>query len=130
MVATAPEDMASRATFLYNPPNKPPRPFAEDYKNGVSGEPGSPLLVDTGSPLLVDNRGTALRARTIVGRRTVGGGDEALPPERLESSAASLIGSSPQRVTARSIGGDAGKFRPDYDPQGNPEYKIFGDKNR
>jgi hypothetical protein len=105
---------------MYDPPAKPPRPFEADYPKGVSGEPGSPLMVD--------NAGAALTARNIVGRRTVGGADEALTPKRLESAATSILGAPPEGVAGREIRGDAGRFRASSDAEGNPDYKIFVDK--
>jgi hypothetical protein len=96
--------LESRSSLMYNPPAKRPRPFGEDYKTGVSGEPGSPLLVD--------NRGTALTAENIVGRRTVGGADEALTPEGLDNAATSLLGSQPEAVEAGSLPrGSVGGYR-------------------
>jgi hypothetical protein len=111
---------ASKSASLYDPSAKPPRPFEADYPEGVSGEPGSPLSVDNG--------GTALTARNIVGRRVLGGADEALAPERLKSGAASVIGSPPVGVAGRAIGGDAGRFHISHDAEGEPDYKIFVDK--
>jgi hypothetical protein len=113
-------DGASRSPFLYNPPTKPLRPFEADYPKGVSGEPKSPLPVD--------NRGTALTVENIVGRRTVGGADEALSPERLDTAAASALGTAPEGVAGRAIGGDAGRFHISHDAEGNPIYNILVDK--
>ena len=112
----AAKTLESCSARLYNPPDKPLRPFEADYPMGVSGEPGSPLLVD--------NRGTALTTENIVGRRTVGGADEALTPEGLDAAATSLLGKTPEGVAAGSLPrGSVGVYREVRGPDG-PERSI------
>jgi hypothetical protein len=62
---------------LYDPPNRPQRPFAEDYPGYLGGVRGG-QRADTGKPLTVDMEGTPLIARNIVGRQVEGGPDVGL----------------------------------------------------
>lgn len=87
---------------LYDPPSKPPRPFEADYPAGAAA--------DATGRLLADIEGRPLVARTVVGRRVVGGPEEALSPEGAYALAESLTGTSPKAVAGREIGGGAGRL--------------------
>jgi hypothetical protein len=70
---------ASKAIGLYDYPAKPQRPFKADYPNEA--------LADDVGRLKVDIEGRPLVARRIVGRRVVGGPDEAISPTEFDAIA-------------------------------------------
>jgi hypothetical protein len=117
---TVPNSLASKSAQLYDPPVKPPRPFSADYPHGAPA--------DATGRLLADIEGRPLVAERIVGRRTLGGGDEALTPAQLEPVAAAGIGRHPESVAAREIRGNAGNFAVRFDAAGNPIYEILIDR--
>src|SRR5882757_10090049 len=73
------ESLASRSASLYNPPVKPQLPIGAQYPHGVHA--------DATGRLTHDNKGRELVAQYIVGRRTVGGADEALSPAEYDAVA-------------------------------------------
>lgn len=76
---------------MYNPPPKPARPFAEDYKKGARTDELGNLTHDIeGRPLQVGGR--------IVGRRVAGGADEAIPSTEFNAIATEGVGSPAQSV--------------------------------
>jgi hypothetical protein len=81
--------------LLYNPPAKPQRPFSADYPGGVNGGKGSRLDRDT--------EGRPLVAETVVGRRTVGGADEAITPAQLDAGATKIAGVEPESVAESAL---------------------------
>lgn len=84
----------------YNPPQKPPRPFAADYPAGAQTDDAGRLLHDIeGRPINPD--------AFIAGRRTAAGVDEALRPEELVEGAARLIGQNPAGVARSEIPGNS-----------------------
>ena len=93
--------LASKSAGLYNPPVKPPRPFAADYPKGATA--------DAAGRLTHDIEGRPLTAEYLAGRNVVGQGEKALSPAELDAIATSLAGRPPQSVAAREIGGDAGQ---------------------
>jgi hypothetical protein len=98
------EMLASRSASLYNPSVKPARPFGADYPAGAAA--------DDAGRLLADIEGRPLAARHVVGRRVVGGGDEALAPAQYDAVTAGAIGSVPAGVTARALPrGSVGVYR-------------------
>lgn len=90
---------ASRSANLYNPPAKPPRPFEADYSGGA--------IADEAGNLKVDIEGRPLTARYVVGRRVVGGADQALPPAEYDSVTKALTGRGP---AVASLRGKAGAY--------------------
>jgi hypothetical protein len=80
----AAETLAASLKTGYNFPSKSPRPFAAGYPNGAS--------TDVSGRLLKDIDGRPLTAPFIAGRRSLGGGDEALRPEDVVAGAEGLTG--------------------------------------
>jgi len=93
---TAANTMASRTARMYDPPVKPSRPFEADYPAGAPADDAGRLTHD------VDGR--PLVARHVVGRKVVGGEDEALPPAQYDALAEATTGQESARVAAREIG--------------------------
>jgi hypothetical protein len=113
--------VASRNASLYNPPVKPQRPFEldyppADYPHGVPA--------DAAGRLTADIEGRRRAAERVVGRRTLGGADEALTPAQIDAVATTITGNNPEAVAGRQIGGNAGLFRVSRDREGNPIYSI------
>ncbi|MGE4220127.1 MAG: hypothetical protein AB7G39_11815 [Alphaproteobacteria bacterium] len=104
----APEAVASKSAWIYNPPAKSPRPFEADYPAGARTDDAGRLTHDIdGRPLEVGGR--------IVGRRVAGGADEALPTAEFDTIAKEGTGRSTEIVPPRKIGGDAGRVVTDRD---------------
>jgi hypothetical protein len=114
-------DMASKSVRIYDPPAKPPRPFTDDYQAGAPA--------DATGRLTHDIEGRPLTARHVVGRRVVGGADKALPTAELDAVTKATTGVGPAAVASREIGNDAGRFKVGYDPDGQPTYRVYIDKN-
>ena len=93
------DSLESKSASIYNPPEKPLRPFEADYPAGVSA--------DESGRLTKDLEGRPLTARYIVGRKTVGGEDEAFPAAELDALAEALTGSP---YSLASLRGKAGQF--------------------
>ena len=89
------ESLASRSASLYNPPVKPQLPIGAQYPHGVHA--------DATGRLTHDNKGRELVAQYIVGRRTVGGADEALSPAEYDAVAEAILGSRHQVVAASAL---------------------------
>lgn len=130
--AGEPETLSSRTSGMYNFPSKPPRPFELDYPSGAPA--------DASGRLLTDIEGRPLGAATVVGRRVVGGHDEALPPEGAFALGEATTGRRPQGVAASQLGqkevgqlvtetdrrsGDVTR-RIFYNQNASPEYVPFG----
>ena len=95
---------ASRSARMYNPPSTPQRPFEADYPSGAPA--------DAEGNLTRDIEGRPLVAPRIVGRRVVGGGDEALSPAELVATGTSILGKAPQSVAAGALPrGSVGVYR-------------------
>jgi hypothetical protein len=110
------EALASRSVRLYNPPAKPLRPFEADYPRGAA--------TNAEGRLLEDIEGRPLAAGYVVGRRTLGGVDEALSPTELNSAGTAILGTVPQAVAAHSLPRRAvGAFSVTRGPDG-PERRI------
>ena len=95
---------------MYDPPAKPPRPFAADYPDGAPADATGRLTQDT--------EGRPLGARFVVGRSQIGGIDTPLGgPEALFSLASNATGSDPQVVAGSAVGNNAGLYvkRPSSD---------------
>jgi hypothetical protein len=121
---TAPElaeSLASRSVFMYNPPVKLPRPFIADYPSGTA--------TDATGRLTADIEGRPLTAERIIGRRTLGGADEALSPAEYDALTKEITGYYPVGVAAREIKDNAGMFRVTFGPDGRPVYNVLVDKN-
>jgi hypothetical protein len=102
--ASGAESLASRSVSLYNPPVKSPRPFAADYPSGAPANAAGRLTAD------IDGR--PLVAERVVGRRTLGGADEALTPAQLDAVVQEAIGALPEAVTPRALPrGTVGAYR-------------------
>jgi hypothetical protein len=101
------EAEASRNVSLYNPPVKPQRPFSEDYRP-VDYPHGVPA--DATGRLTRDIEGRPLTARYVVGRRVVGGDDQAFPPAELNALGEATTGRRPATASAGEMGSDAGRY--------------------
>jgi hypothetical protein len=93
--------MASMSPRLYDSPVKSPRPFEADYPSGAPAAAAGNLTTDI--------EGRPLRARWVVGRKVVGGPDQALPPEGLNALTEAGTGQLPQVYSARSARGVASR---------------------
>jgi hypothetical protein len=90
-----------------------------DYKDGAKGK------FDEQGNLTHDIEGRELTAPFVVGRRHVGGADEAFPPAQLDSLAEGLAGTRAEVVPPRAIGGDAGRVTTTTDRRsGRNNYDI------
>ena len=96
----APRSMETKIRPLYNPPVKPARPFSADYPHGA--------LADETGRLLADIEGRPLTAGYVVGRRVVGGHDEAFSPAQLNPLTEALIGRGPSAVPPGQMGPNLG----------------------
>jgi hypothetical protein len=114
VLAERPVALESRSAGMYNPPAKPPRPFEQDYP--VSRWPDGPPA-DASGRLLADIERRPLTAKYVVGRRTVGGADQALTPAEVDAVAEAITGNLPQGVAPSALGRRiVGKFVPAHDP--------------
>jgi hypothetical protein len=118
--SAAPELLASKSARLYNPPAKSPRAFEADYPSGAPA--------DATGRLTHDIEGRPLVGERIVGRRTLGGADEALTPAEIDAVISEITGNRPEAVAARQIGGNAGLFRISFDPSGRALYNVYVDR--
>jgi hypothetical protein len=108
--------LASRSAGMYNPPVKPPRPFEADYPFGAPSDVAGNLSRD------IDGRN--LTARIVVGRRTVGGADEALTPAQLDAAGTAIVGKVPESLPASALPRNTvGAYRVTRGPDG-PERRI------
>jgi hypothetical protein len=74
--------------------------------------------------------GRPLTASTVVGRTVVGGRDQPIPPGELDAFAENLIGSRPQAVPQRDLGGDSGRLTRAVDPvNGESIYTLYVNQN-
>jgi hypothetical protein len=99
--ASGAESLASKVPMMYNPPVKSPRPFAADYPSRAPA--------DAAGRLTADLEGRPLTARYVVGRRVVGGNDEALPPAEFNALTEETTGRSTEVVPPRATGGNLGR---------------------
>lgn len=95
--------LASRSPHLYDPPARPARPFSEDYR--VHPDYSGRLKID------IDGRSIDPGA-VIVGRRMVGGEDQALSAAQLDAATEAVTGS---RIEVVSQGHAR---RPEFDRNG------------
>jgi len=93
------DSLESKSASIYNPPEKPLRPFEADYPNGA--------VADESGRLTRDIEGRPLTARYVVGRKVAGGEDEAFPTAELDALAEALTGS---RSSMAPLRGEAGRF--------------------
>jgi hypothetical protein len=121
------ESLASRSPRMYNPPAKPPRPFAADHPAGAPA--------DAAGQLTADIEGRPLLAEYVAGRRMVGGPDQPLGASEVVGVATGAAGRGPAMVTpgqfrdeiGGSLGG-AGRLIKDIDRRsGAADYRIFVD---
>jgi hypothetical protein len=93
------QTLAARSPREYNLPEMPQRRFDADYKNGVpegwSDEAGNLIRTIDGDPI---------HARWVVGRKVVGGDEEAFPPEELNTLGKELTGRVPKAVPRSAPG--------------------------
>lgn len=101
---------ASRNATIYDPPDRPQRPFEADYPAG------SGVRADATGRLTHDIDGRPLVAERVVGRRVVGGEDQAIPPAEFDALTAQLFGAPSARVAQSQIRGDAGRYVSRVDP--------------
>jgi hypothetical protein len=103
--ASEAESLASKSPMMYNPPVKSSRPFAADYPSGAPA--------DAAGRLTRDIEGRPLTAQYIVGRRTLGGADEAISPAELDALAEKILGNRPALVPAKALPrGSVGAYDP------------------
>jgi hypothetical protein len=86
--------LASKSAGMYNPPVKSSRPFTADYPAGAPS--------DVAGNLSKDIEGRNLAAEFVVGRRTLGGMDEALTPAELNAAAKAALGQVPESASRRA----------------------------
>jgi hypothetical protein len=110
--------MVSKSASLYNFPVKPQRPFELDYPPNRYPH-GAPA--DATGRLTHDIEGRPLVAERVVGRRLLGGADEALSPAEINTVGTQLTGRAPEVVAGREIGGNAGLFTVRPDAAGNAD---------
>jgi hypothetical protein len=111
--------LASKSANIYDPPEIPQRPFEADYKDGAKGK------FDEHGNLTHDMEGRELRAPFVVGRRVVGGEDQAFSPAQLDPLAEGLTGKASETLPSREIGGDAGRVTTRTDRRsGRSDYDI------
>lgn len=97
--------LASKSADIYTPPIKPQRPFEADYPKGA--------IADEKGNLQFDIEGRPRTAEVVVGRRRLGGEDEALSPAELDSLAEKILGRRPAVVAPSTLPrGSVGKFDP------------------
>jgi len=94
-------------------PTKPPRPFGADYPRGA--------VADASGRLTTDIEGRPLTAKWIVGRRTLGGEDQALTPVDVARAAADVIGQQPDLVPLP--GGIGGAHAVGLDPHTGEKFR-------
>ncbi|MBT4701120.1 MAG: hypothetical protein HOB79_08575, partial [Rhodospirillaceae bacterium] len=83
--------LASRSARLYNAPDRSARPFEADYPDGVQTDDAGRLTQDIeGRPIQDGSR--------VVGRRMVGGKDEALSPKEFDAIATEATGGPAEKV--------------------------------
>ena len=82
---------------IYNPPDKPQRPFNSDYSNPANA------VSDASGKLLKDRDGRDLTAKNVIGRQTVGGPDVGATPEIVESVAEDISGNKISTVPRQTI---------------------------
>jgi len=110
------DSLESRSASIYNPPAKPPRPFEADYPSGAPSAVAGNLARDI--------EGRDLTAENIVGRRTLGGTEEALSPAELDAAAAAILGKAPESGPASALPRNSvGNYRNTRGPDG-PERGI------
>jgi hypothetical protein len=121
-VSDAANALANTTGGLYDFPIKPQRPFSADY-------PQEPATDATGR-LRFDLEGRPLVAKTIVGRRVLGAGDEALTPAESNAVGTAATGRGPQSFSAGEADGAAvaGKLSGVYS-RGRQVLKIFVDRD-
>lgn len=118
----ASRSLASRSARLYNPPDAEARPIEADYPSGAP--------TDASGRITADIDGRPLGAGTVVGRRTGGAPDVAVPKAGIDAIAEALPGASLTPVSSRILRGDAGRFRKTIDPKtGQPLYDLQFDKS-
>lgn len=105
------ELLASKSAMLYNPPAKSPRPFSADYPHGATA--------DAAGRLLADIEGRPLVAERVVGRRTLGGADEALPSAEFDALTQAVVGKNAESVPASALPrGTVGAYVSERGPDG------------
>jgi len=111
-----PQLMQNKSLSLFNPPPKPRRPFELDYpaEKWPDGVP-----VDATGRLTADVEGRRLTAQHVVGRRMMGGNDEAFPTAQLDSLTKALTGQNTQALPPSEMGRSFGQTL--YNPFGEPE---------
>jgi hypothetical protein len=116
--AQAPEMLAKKGVYTYDPPVVPQRAFSEDYPNGASAGPSGRLATD--------RDGRPLNAPFVAGRREAGGDDQGLVRSEVADVLYGLAGRAPE-VTAdrRLIGNDAGRTVSERTPEGTLDQRVY-----
>jgi hypothetical protein len=122
----AAEMLAIRSPELYDPPALEPRSFARDY-------PVIERFADDAGNLARDIEGRPLTAEYVVGRRMVGGKDQAFPPAQLDalteattgarSAVAPLRGRAVGEYEKRPIGRDELEALPPHERYSHPGFQ-------
>jgi hypothetical protein len=117
--ANAANSMANENADIYAFPGKPQRPFSADY-------PLEPAT-DASGRLKFDIEGRPLVAPRIVGRRNLGGADQALPPAQHDAIATAATGRLPESVATDQASGtaSAGGLQVRRDSQGRQILQIY-----
>jgi hypothetical protein len=92
--------LVARLRGGYNPPLKALRPFEADYPRGTP--------TDAGGRLTHDLEGRPLTAKYVVGRRMVGGEDQALPATEFDALATATTGRIAEALPSSKMGQDFG----------------------
>jgi hypothetical protein len=104
---------------IYNPPEKPQRPFAQDYTNGAPA--------DATGKLTEDMEGRKLGAKNIFGRQALNGPDVGATAEQVETIGEDLSGNKIRLVPRQSINGAHGVSRFDAETGKPTQIEIADD---
>lgn len=113
-------DYRSSRGVIVDPPTWPQRSFDVDYPAGAKATPTGRLTHDIdGRPINPD--------AIVVGRRDMGGPDEAVAATQAQVDAVSerLLGTRPEAIARREIGGDHGRFVRTSLPDGETGYNVL-----
>ena len=109
--AQAPEILAKKGVYTYDPPSMPHRPFEEDYPHGATADPSGRLTTD--------RDGRPINAPFVAGRRVLGGVDEGLQAGDTRAILRELARRYAEVTTDRRlIGSDAGRLITEQGPNG------------
>jgi hypothetical protein len=116
MADHGPLALESKSARIYDAPDKPARQFSADYSRGAQADATGRLLTDIeGRPLVADR---------VVGRRILGGADEALTAAELAAAGEKIVGRPPASVPASALPRNTvGSYR-DYRGPDGPHRRI------